>query len=337
MFDHSSRTAGPAGDPLTEILRGLRLEGVDYQRCVMAAPWGIAFPAQPEARFHFIAGRGCWLQTPAGEWTELLPGDAVLLPRGAAHAVASAPGAVTRPLSSYTVEPLCENVFNVSCCGDGARTLLFCGSMRFSLDGLHPLFALMPDVLRICDLAAREPEVPHFLAAMAREVAAERVGAAGVLARLADVLAATIIRAWVERGCGDATGWLAAVRHPKIGKVLAAIHRDPTRDWTVESMAALMGASRSGFAQHFTAIVGETPARYVTRVRMHQARQWLTRDRMKIAAVARRLGYESEAAFSRAFKRVLGVPPGRLRAKDPSPAAQPARRAHGEESPAPGR
>ena len=134
-----------------------------------------------------------------------------------------------------------------------------------------------------------------------------------MLARLADVLAATIVRAWVEGGCGDATGWIAAVRDPQIGRVLAAIHLDPSHDWTVAALARAMGASRSGFAQRFAEIVGETPARYVARVRMHQARQWLVRDRLMIAVIARRLGYDSEASFSRAFKRVLGFAPSHFR------------------------
>jgi AraC-like DNA-binding protein len=319
MLDHSSKepTLG-SGDPLTEMMRGLRLDGVDYGRCVMAEPWGLLFPAQSAARFHFIGTGTCWLLTPSREWVELAPGDAVLVPRGAEHVLASAPGVPAEPLERYDVRPVCGNIFDVSCSGGGPRTLLFCGSMRFNLDNLHPLLSLMPDLMRAHELVKNEPSVPHLLEAMMREVAIDRVGSGGVLARLADVLAATIVRAWVEGGCGDATGWIAAVRDPQIGRVLAAIHLDPSRDWTVATLAKVMGASRSGFAQRFAQIVGETPARYVARVRMHQARQWLTHDRLMIAAIARRLGYESEASFSRAFKRVLGFAPSHARARSES-------------------
>jgi AraC-like DNA-binding protein len=164
-------------------------------------------------------------------------------------------------------------------------------------------------------LGKSEPAIPHLLEAMAREVDMDRVGAGGILARLADVLTATIIRAWVEHGCGDTTGWIAAVRNPEVGRVLAAIHLEPEKDWQVAELARLMGVSRSGFAERFARVVGETPARYVARVRMHQARLWL-KDGMRVATAAEKLGYDAEASFSRAFKRIIGEPPSQFRRRD---------------------
>jgi AraC-like DNA-binding protein len=320
MLDRSSKLP-ITGDPLTDILRGLRLDGVEYGRCEMKEPWGIEYPAQAAARFHFVGRKGCWLRQPSGEWVELNVGDAVLVPRGASHVLASEPGVKATPITGYSVTELCKNIY---CVSDESRpkegcrpgTLLFSGSMYFNLDSLHPLLGMMPDVMLTLGLDAYEPAIPALLDAMAREVTMDRVGAGGILARLADVLAATIIRLWVERGCGDSTGWIAAVRDKEIGRVLAAIHLEPNRDWTVEVLARMMGASRSGFAERFATIVGQSPLKYVTQVRMHQARQWLVRDRAKISVVASRLGYESEAAFSRAFKRVIGSPPSHFRSED---------------------
>ncbi|MDX0403469.1 helix-turn-helix domain-containing protein [Sinorhizobium medicae] len=321
MLDHSSKTSSPASeDFLTELLRGLRLDGVDYVRCELTAPWGISFPAQETARFHFICG-DCWLRVADGDWIELKRGDAVLLPRGGGHALASMPGEKLSALDAYSVQEVCHCVYNVCGGGRGETTILFCGSLRFNMDSMHPLLRMMPDVMRINALTASEPAIPHMLDAMAREVGASRVGSGGVLARLADVLAALIIRSWVEHGCGNTSGWVAAVRHPGLGRVIAAMHLDPEKAWTVDSLARLMGASRSGFAQQFASVVGETPARYLAQVRMHQARQWLTRDRMRISVVARRLGYDSEASFSRAFKRVIGQPPSHYRGADPAEAS----------------
>jgi AraC-like DNA-binding protein len=313
MLDHSSKNGTVLSDPLTSMLRGLRLDGVDYTRYQMAVPWGLLFPAQQAARFHFVAEGGCWLRTPSNEWGRLEQGDAVLLPRGAEHALASAPNACTAPLGRCQFQKVCGDIAEAHGGGDGEENLFFSGSMTFNVDPQHPLLCMMPEVMWVHELAANEPGLPPLLSMMACELSMDRVGAGGILTRLADVVAAGIIRLWIERGCGDSSGWVAAARDPDIGRVLAAIHLEPDRDWTVAALAKVMRASRSAFAERFANVVGETPARYVAKVRMHQARQWLVRDKMRISVVARRLGYESEASFSRAFKRVMGVPPSHFR------------------------
>ncbi|WP_431323121.1 AraC family transcriptional regulator [Rhizobium sp. YTU87027] len=295
-------------DPLTEMMRGLRLDGVEYGRCQPSAPWATSFPAKDEAQFHFLAAGHAFLQAPGGEWIEMRSGDAILLPRGDAHVLASEPGLAATPVECMPRRPVCDGIVDLQCpCAD-SRNLLFFAVLRFNMDKRHPLLQLMPAIMRTSDLAASEPSIPALLDAMMREVDMNRVGAGGILARLADVLTATIIRTWVEHGCGDATGWLAAVRNPDVGRVLAAIHLNPAHDWSVEELAREMGASRSGFAERFAKVVGETPARYVARMRMHQAHQWL-REGQRVAAIAERLGYESEASFSRAFKRIIGASP----------------------------
>jgi AraC-like DNA-binding protein len=312
-------------DPLTEMLRGLRLDGVEYGRCQPSAPWATAYPTKDEAQFHFLAAGSAFLQAPGGEWIEMSPGDAVLLPRGDAHVIASQPGLTPIPVEAFPRKSVCDGIVDLQCPCTDTTNLLFFAVMRFNVDKRHPLLQLMPDVMRTSDLAANEPAIPALLDAMTREADMNRVGAAGILSRLADVLTATIIRTWVEHGCGDSTGWLAAVRNPEVGRVLAAIHLDPSHDWSVEELAREMGASRSGFAQRFVSVVGETPARYVARMRMHQAHQWL-REGQRVAIVAERLGYESEASFSRAFKRVIGTSPShsRDRSKQNAPLAIPA-------------
>jgi AraC-like DNA-binding protein len=126
-------------------------------------------------------------------------------------------------------------------------------------------------------------------------------------------VSAFIVRGWVECGCGDATGWVEALRDPKLGKVILALHRDPGKNWTVAELAAEMGSSRSVFAERFLAVTGMTPVRYLTELRMRLAAQWISHDRASIETVAYRLGYGSLAAFSRAFKRIVGQPPGALR------------------------
>jgi AraC-like DNA-binding protein len=331
MLDYSSDgavstpAAAQGPDQLTQILLGLRLDGVEYGRCVMGPPWAVAFPAQRPARFHFVARGGCWLQTASGGWQRLNAGDAVLLPHGSFHVLASSPDVPAVDIGSLARTAVADNIYLVgdpgdrrgghaAGPGDAAPDVMFCGALRFNLDPLHPLIAMMPPVMLAGELAAKDPTVPALLEAMEREVALDRIGACGILARLADALAASIIRAWVECGCSDATGWIAAVRCPRIGKVVAAIHAEPERDWSVPALAGVMGASRSTFADAFTRTMGESPAKYVAKVRMFQARRWITQDGMRVAVAADRLGYESEASFSRAFKRVIGHAPSAGRA-----------------------
>jgi AraC-like DNA-binding protein len=280
----------------------------------------VAFPAQRSARFHFVGSGGCWLRTAGTDWVRLKPGDAVLLPHGSFHVLASAPDVPAVDIDSLARVPVSENIYLVGDprqarpAEDGAPAdVMFCGALRFNLDPLHPLIAMMPAVMLTGDLAQKDATVPALLEAMEREVALDRIGACGILARLADALAASIIRAWVECGCSDSTGWVAAVRCPRIGKVIAAVHADPERDWNVPEMAALMGASRSSFAEAFTRTLGESPAKYVAKVKMFQARRWIAQDGMRVATAADRLGYESEASFSRAFKRVIGHAPSAAR------------------------
>ncbi|KQY05849.1 AraC family transcriptional regulator [Massilia sp. Root133] len=321
-FNPNLMTIRPNKDPktgqdaLTEILLGLRLDGVEYGRCVMREPWAVSFPAKREASFHFVAQGSCWMHTATKGWLQLNPGDAVLLPHGTAHVMASSPDLPAVEIDSLARKAVSENLYLVSGAGPqdaAAEQVLFCGAMRFNLDPLHPLLAMMPEAMRAADLGQRDPAVHAMLEAMEREVALDRIGACGILARLADVLAASIIRAWVECACSDASGWIAAVRCPQVGRVLAAIHRQPERDWSVSELAGVMGASRSSFIDKFSSAVGETPAKYVAKVKMFQARHWIARDGMRVATVANRLGYDSEASFSRAFKRVIGHPPSEAR------------------------
>ena len=339
MLDHSSNSfrsplasrpapeLGTGLDPLTQVLLGLRLDGVEYGRCLLRTPWAVAFKETPHARFHFVARGGCWLRTHTTDWMRLEAGSAVLLPRGSFHVIASSPDVPAIDIDAFSRKAVADGIYVVEGQGcsvdgdpkDGDPDVMFCGEMRFNLDPLHPLVAMMPEAMRADDLARRDPTVPALLEAMEREVALDRIGACGILARLADVLAASIIRAWVECGCSDSTGWIAAVRCPKLGKVVAAIHADPGRSWTVPLLADLMGASRSSFAEAFTRTMGESPAKYVAKMKMFQARRWIAHDGMRVAVAADRLGYDSEASFSRAFKRVIGHSPSAAR----TPAGEP--------------
>ena len=297
----------------------MRLFGVNYRRIAIAPPFGIGFgTVENRAQFHFVARGPVVLRMAAGAMHTLSSGDAVLLPRGGPHELLSASDQASRDISSFEARTLCQSVGVIRACPEGCEpgsgALIFSGCMEFDLGGMHPLVALMPEVMLVGTLLDRYPEILPMLEAMAREACTERVGFAAILARLADVVSASIVRGWVECGCGDAAGWIDALRDPRLGRVITALHRDPGRDWTVAELAAEMGSSRSVFAERFLAVTGVTPLRYVTELRMRLAAQWIGRDRVPIDAAAHRLGYGSQAAFSRAFKRVVGRSPGAVRA-----------------------
>jgi AraC-like DNA-binding protein len=304
---------GIAPDTLSEILQDLRIVGGAYCRSTLRSPWGMAIPAQRGAVLHFVAEGGAWLGIGDGEWTELRAGDMVLLPQGADHVLADTPNRATQAACSLHREAIGERIARISSGGTGPSTLLFSCVVSVAEPAFHPLLELMPPFLVIRVDHCHDSALPALVFTMAEEVAAQRVGAATVLARLADVLVARVIRAWVEHECPITTGWIAAMRDPHLGRALAAIHRDPGHPWSVESLAAVAGSSRSMFSERFTTVVGMAPGRYLAHWRMHIAQSWLRSDGLTVSEVAARLGYESEAAFSRAFKRVVGVPPSTLR------------------------
>ncbi|MDI6025045.1 AraC family transcriptional regulator [Corticibacterium sp. UT-5YL-CI-8] len=309
----------PPTDLVSELLMGMRLVGLDYRRIQMTPPFGIGFgEVEGRAQFHFVARGPVFLRSPAGVLHEMNAGDAVLLPRGGRHDLSSAPDQPSRDIGGLNAAPLCRSVSAVKdCASETCRSqdaLIFSGCMDFDLGSMHMMVGLMPEVLLVGTLLGRYPEILPMLEAMERETREERAGFGGILARLADVVSAFIVRAWVECGCGDSSGWVAALRDPRLGRVIAALHRDPGRNWTVAELAAEMNSSRSVFAERFLEVTGMTPVHYLTELRMRLAAQWIGRDRMPIETAAHRLGYSSQAAFSRAFKRITGHPPGGLRA-----------------------
>jgi AraC-like DNA-binding protein len=314
MHGRSSEPAPVRGrDSLSEVLRDLRLSGVGYGRCELSRPWGLEFPSQRFARFHFVASGSCFLHTQRLGWFPLETGDVVLVPQGAGHRLSDKADGHTTPIDDVPRDEIGDRSYRVRMGGGGARTMLACCSVTFEEPAVHPLLEMMPEVLWLRGGASDDPVLPSLLDAMAAEVTADRVGAATVMTRLADVVITRVVRAWVEGRTEDTRGWLAAIRDPKLGRALAAIHQRPGETWTVDALADVAKTSRSVFAERFAEVVGMSPARYVARWRMHLASVWLRNERLTVAETATRLGYDSEASFSRAFKRFVGHSPGALK------------------------
>lgn len=303
-----------SSDLINELLRGMRLRGVEYRRIQAGPTFGLSFAQKPgHAWFHFMAVGNAELRMEDGNTYALSAGNAVFISHGAAHQLFSHPGAPVQDIDRLNGETLGDTISAVDTGTDASptpSTLLFSGCMEFELGSIHGLGRLMPGLMLIDAGGQRYPGLVPILTAMEREVSAARVGFAGILARLADVVAAMVVRGWVECACGNASGLIAALRDPRLAGALLALHQQPGRDWTVAQLAEHCNTSRSVFAERFQVTIGMTPLRYVTELRMRLASQWLTLERLPIEEVAQRLGYTSQAAFSRAFKRITGRTPG---------------------------
>jgi AraC-like DNA-binding protein len=270
-------SVSPVPDELSDVLERLRWSAGDYRREALLS--GDRRRERGSGmRFHFVARGG--VDVRGGESAVTLGvGDFLLLPRGGDRTL------VAR--------------------GD---TVLHTGELDAASPVAGPVVSAMPDTVVACCLISREPVVAALIDGMAAEAGSARPGSRSVVSQLATVVAAAALRSWVESGCGSAYLLSVPLRDADVGRALAAIHDDPGSPWTVGSLARIALSSRSAFAKRFRLAVGESPARYLARIRMEHAKRLLG-ERTTVTQVAVRLGYGSEAAFSRAFRRHAGVPP----------------------------
>jgi AraC-like DNA-binding protein len=303
-------------DPLGEALHGLRMNGAYYCRSELTAPWGLALPAMKGYMwFHVVTrGRGR-LEVDGSHPCALDPGAFALVPHGEGHVLRSDQRAFPRPITDVPLEQVSGRYEILRYGGGGTPTTMICGAVRFDHPAADDLVGLMPNVIQLEPPGSLESEWMHTtLRLVAAEARTLRAGGETVITRLCDVLIVQAIRAWMTRDPAARKGWIGALHDPQVGRAISLVHRDAARDWTVESLAREVALSRSAFAARFSELVGEPPMAYVTRWRMQVARAWLAEADMTVSQVAARLGYGSEAAFNRAFKRIVGVPPGAMRA-----------------------
>lgn len=302
-------------DPLGETLHFLRLTGTLYSRAELTAPWGIELPAFENCMmFHIITSGSCWLEIKGEEPRLLQQGSLALVPHGQGHTIRNSPNDKVVPLFDIPVEQVSERYEIMRYGGDGELTQLTCGVVRFDHVAGQQLIALLPRVLQIDSWADDEDGwLQSTLRFIAREAKELRPGGETVITHLADILIIQAIRAWIDSAPEAERGWLAALRDKQVGKALAVIHSEPDKDWSVTALAKEVGMSRSGFSARFTHLVGESAMRYLTRWRMQLARMQLQETSDSLSVLASRLGYQSEVAFSRAFKRIFGVSPGSVR------------------------
>jgi AraC-like DNA-binding protein len=305
----------PSTDPLGEALHFLRMSGSFYCLSEFTAPWGLDLPPMQDCvMFHVVTTGECRLEVAGAETCVLRPGALALVPHGRGHTLNSAPDVKAGKLFELPREQVSDRYEHLRHGGGGTPTTMLCAAVRFEDPSAHHLLRLLPRLIAVD--AWNSPELEwlqstlRFLTAEARELLA---GGETVITRFADIIVIQAIRSWIDTDPQARTGWLHALRDKLIGRAIALIHRDPARDWTVASLASAVGMSRSAFAARFTDLVGEPAMQYVLRWKMHAALKWLKESDATISQLATKLGYESEAAFSRAFKRQFGTSPGTWR------------------------
>jgi AraC-like DNA-binding protein len=273
------------------------------------APSGKKCSPTDLAHFAMLSRGNCWLSVDGiPEPIPLTGGDCILLARGTSIVLRDS--LRTRPRWSFR-EIAARAERNVAHCGGGgAPTTIVCGSMSFDCASLKPITWLMPRFILIRADQGRTLALHNTMQALATEMADQGPGSEIVANRLAEVLFIQMLRAHIASGSECNKGWLRAVFDPKMGAALSAIHHRVNTPWTVESLAGAAGMSRSAFAVRFKELLGQTPLEYVTDWRMQKAMQLLQERDKKLVDVARLVGYESDAAFSKAFKRVVGANPG---------------------------
>ena len=312
-------------DALSDVLGAVRLKGAIFFDVHASDPWAAETPAGaqivgrmfPAAGnlicYHAITHGTCWATVGTEAPLLLRAGDVVVIPHGHAHVLASTPGLRgDHDVSRYRAPNELELPVSISMGGSTPESAGFvCGFLGCDARPYNPLLAALPHIFKVSDPV--DGPLGAYVQIALTESKRPRIGSQSVLGRLSELMFVDVIRRYLETLPPDRLDWLAGLRDPYIGRALAEIHHDPAAHWTLESLARRVAMSRSAFAEHFMKFVGTPPMQYLTNWRMQIAASHLLSTTDSVTTVANSVGYDSEAAFSRAFKKLVGAPPGEWR------------------------
>ncbi len=301
-------------DVLSDILDHLEMQGSLYFCTVYGAPWSIDVPADSNVcRFHVIVQGPCHVTVPdTGDTDVLSKGDLVLIPHGNGHWLRSHVDAPPRPLSEVLDEGTLSDDGCLRWGGEGPATRMVCGYFGFDKDATHPLLQALPGLITVRATSSYDFSwIDNLTRFISQEAGSGRPGSNAISRRLSEILFIQVIRHYADHA-GAAVPVLSAIAHPQVGRGLQAMHKDPGNAWTVEALAQEAAMSRTAFAMKFHELMTSTPMQYLTQLRMRHARELLRSDQ-STGMIAATVGYHSEAAFHRAFKKTYGVGPGAYR------------------------
>jgi len=314
----SARHCSPEFDPmdaLADILRALRIESSIISHGRFAAPWAVSTKGAAGAIFHASIKGDCIVRLEGSrKRVELEEGDVALVSRGEAHLTCSALRVTPTPVTQIGRRDGSGGVALVEHGEGEATTELICGAFVVDHAAAHVLLELLPPLIHIPASAGRADWLKATLSLLAAEVEAQQSGQDEVISRLAEVLVVHLLRQYFLSVPAEQAGWIGALRDQQIGRALAFMHGEPQIPWSAEELATKVGMSRASFFSRFCSLVGEPPARYLTRWRMSTAADLLHRNQqLSLGQVASKVGYRSEEAFGRAFRRQMGLTPREYR------------------------
>ena len=306
-------------DVLSDIFETIRLRGTLYFRTDYSPPWAITVPAYSQAaRFHLVIQGRCHIGLASGLSINLGPGDLVLIPRGQQHVLADSVGRTPAPLERVVQESGYDGAgaFVIGKGDPQAATQMVCGHLGFSQGADHPLLRALPNLMVMTQAdRARHPLLDELLRLVARRAFTDGLGAAASIARLSEVFFIEAVRVSMEHHPPLAQ-IMNAMTDLQIGRALELVHKAPGDPWSVHSLAKAIGMSRSRFAERFAELVGMAPMAYVTEWRLQKALKRLCEKEVSVKEIATQAGYQSAAAFTRAFAQRFGVPPTEYRSPD---------------------
>jgi AraC-like DNA-binding protein len=323
-------------DAFSEVLSGVRLKGAMFFSAEFSAPWRLSTPhcrllaptlapgAAHIAIYHLVVDGAARASVNGGPEIALSPGDIVVFPHGDPHELSAGTGTALVESAAVLQRIATGDLSPMHAGGGGATTRFVCGYLTLDPLLCGPILDSLPPMLTVNVRTDRsghwlEQAILHLL----EEAASDRAGSDAMLAKMSEALFVDTLRRYVAHLPDQTTGWLAGARDSAVGKSLALLHRRPEHPWTIAELAAAVGLSRSSLVERFTRYLAEPPMAYLTGWRLRLAAEALTASSKGIADIAAAVGYESEAAFNRAFKRVFGVPPARYRRQSREPASVP--------------
>lgn len=311
-------------DALSEILRVVQLNGAIFFNARFTAPWCFASPAEAALApmlglgtervllYHYMVEGSCLVTLDGMAPLRLSAGDIIVFPHGDAHTMASSADAQPQQMDAQAILRNRSKLLQFG--GGGETTRFVCGYMACDPRLFQPVLAALP---RVVTVSLRRMERAHWMEASLQHAVDEAdspgPGAEGLLAKLSEVMVVETLRHYVAQLSPEHTGWLSGLRDRAVGKCLALMHEKPAHPWTVDALAREVATSRSVLAERFTHYVGQSPMQYLGRWRMALATNYLRRSSLSLARIAEEVGYETDGAFSRAFRREFGVPPATWR------------------------